>query len=101
MLVEAAPGRFFVPPYVGHRSWPGVYLDVPIDRDEIRAIVEGAYRAIAPRRLVARLDEAGPEPRLCLQDERADDQVVDRLLPRAQTDHERADDGGDQAERNR
>jgi hypothetical protein len=58
MLVEATPGRFLVPPYVGHRGWPGVYLDVPVDWDEIRAIVEGAYRAVAPRRLVARLDEA-------------------------------------------
>ncbi|HYW27659.1 MAG TPA: MmcQ/YjbR family DNA-binding protein [Terriglobales bacterium] len=56
MLVEAEPDRFFVPPYVGHRGWLGVYLDVPVDWDEIRTIVEGAYRAIAPRRLVAELD---------------------------------------------
>jgi hypothetical protein len=55
MLVEAEPDRFFVPPYVGHRGWLGVYLDVPVDWDEIRTIVEGAYRAIAPRRLVAEL----------------------------------------------
>jgi hypothetical protein len=56
MLVQAEPDRFFVPPYVGHRGWLGVYLDVPVDWDEIRSIVEGAYRAIAPRRLVAKLD---------------------------------------------
>jgi hypothetical protein len=56
MLVEAEPGRFFVPPYVGQRGWLGVYLDVPVDWDEIRSIVDGAYRAIAPRRLVAELD---------------------------------------------
>jgi len=56
MLVEAEPDRFFVPPYVGHRGWLGVYLDVPVDWDEIRTIVEGAYRASAPRRLVAELD---------------------------------------------
>ena len=56
MLVEAEPDRFFVPPYVGHRGWLGVYLDVPVDWDEIRTIVEGAYHAIAPRRLVAELD---------------------------------------------
>ena len=30
MLVEAEPDRFFVPPYVGHRGWLGVYLDVPV-----------------------------------------------------------------------
>jgi hypothetical protein len=56
MLVGAEPDRFFVPPYVGQRGWLGVYLDVPVDWDEIRSIVEGAYRAIAPRRLVAELD---------------------------------------------
>jgi hypothetical protein len=56
MLVEAEPDRFFVPPYVGHRGWLGVYLDVPVDWNEIRSIVEGAYRAVAPRRLVAELD---------------------------------------------
>jgi hypothetical protein len=55
MLVEAEPHRFFVPAYVGHRGWLGVYLDVPVDWDEIRTIVEGAYRAVAPPGLVARL----------------------------------------------
>src|SRR5262249_57316442 len=60
MLVEAEPERFFVPPYVGHRGWLGVYLDVPVDWDEIRAIVEGAYRVVAPRRLVALLDAGRP-----------------------------------------
>jgi hypothetical protein len=57
MLVEAAPDRFFVPPYVGHRGWIGVRLDVAVDWEEIAGIVEGAYRVIAPRRLVASLDE--------------------------------------------
>jgi predicted DNA-binding protein (MmcQ/YjbR family) len=48
--VEAAPDRFFVPPYVGVRGWLGVYLDVPVDWDEIGAIVEQAYRVVtAPR----------------------------------------------------
>jgi hypothetical protein len=27
-LVASAPERFFRPPYVGHRGWLGVYLDV-------------------------------------------------------------------------
>jgi hypothetical protein len=56
VLVQAEPDRFFVPAYVGHRGWLGVYLDVPVDWDEIRTIVEGAYRTVAPRGLVARLD---------------------------------------------
>lgn len=62
MLVEAEPARFFVPPYVGHRGWLGMYLDVPVDWDEIRSIVEGAYRTIAPRRLVAQLDATREGP---------------------------------------
>jgi hypothetical protein len=50
MLVEAEPDRFFVPPYVGKRGWIGVHLDVPLDWDEIATIVQGAYRAVAPKR---------------------------------------------------
>jgi hypothetical protein len=56
MLVESAPGRFYRPPYVGHRGWLGVRLDVAVDWDEIAELVEDAYRIIAPKRLVAELD---------------------------------------------
>jgi hypothetical protein len=55
--VEAQPERFFVPPYVGHRGWLGVYLDVAdIDWDEIADLVVEAYRSIAPRTLCAQID---------------------------------------------
>jgi len=54
-LVAEAPERFFRPPYVGHRGWLGVYLDVPVDWDEIADLVDDAYRVVAPARLVARL----------------------------------------------
>jgi hypothetical protein len=50
-LVESDPERFFRPPYVGSRGWLGVYLDVPIDWDELTAQLTDAYRLIAPRRL--------------------------------------------------
>jgi hypothetical protein len=57
-LVAADPGRFFRPPYVGGRGWLGVYLDVPdVDWTEIEEIVTDAYRQVAPKRLVSRLDE--------------------------------------------
>jgi hypothetical protein len=56
ILVGAAPDRFFRPRYVGHRGWLGVYLDVPVDWDEIAGIVEDAYRCVAPTRLVEQLD---------------------------------------------
>lgn len=56
-LVTADPERFFVPPYVGHRGWLGVRLDVqPIDWDQIADLVMEAYRTVAPRRLAAELD---------------------------------------------
>ncbi|GII28633.1 MmcQ/YjbR family DNA-binding protein [Planotetraspora mira] len=48
--------RFFRPPYVGHRGWLGVYVDVPQDWAEIAEIVADAYRTVAPKRLVARLE---------------------------------------------
>ena len=56
-LVSTEPDRFFRPPYVGHRGWLGVYLDVPVDWDEIAAIVTEAYRVIAPKSLSRLLDQ--------------------------------------------
>jgi predicted DNA-binding protein (MmcQ/YjbR family) len=41
---------------VGHRGWLGVYLDVPVDWDVIADVVDDAYRAVAPKKLVAELD---------------------------------------------
>lgn len=58
--VETDAERFFVPPYVGHRGWLGVRLDVDVDWDEIAAIVEDAYRLTAPKSLLAQLDERAP-----------------------------------------
>ena len=55
-LVGSDPERFFVPPYVGHRGWLGVYLDVAVDWDQIADLVADAYRVVAPKRLVAEMD---------------------------------------------
>ena len=63
--VPASPGRglrgdrFFRPPYVGHRGWLGVYLDVPVDWDEIADLVTAAYCRVAPKRLVAEVEARG------------------------------------------
>lgn len=59
-LVAAEPDRYYRPPYVGHRGWLGVYLDVPVDWDEVAEIVVDAYRMVAPKTLVAELDAGGP-----------------------------------------
>ncbi|MBS2965686.1 MmcQ/YjbR family DNA-binding protein [Actinocrinis puniceicyclus] len=58
-LIAADPLHYFRPPYVGHRGWIGVYLDVPVDWAEIGELVQEAYRTVAPARLIRRLDE-GP-----------------------------------------
>ena len=55
-LVATAPRRFFRPPYVGGRGWLGMRLDGRVDWDEVRAVCEDAYRTVAPRKLLARLD---------------------------------------------
>jgi hypothetical protein len=55
-LVAAEPGRFFRPPYVGHRGWIGVRMDGAVDWDEVAGICEEAYRSVAPKRLLQQLD---------------------------------------------
>lgn len=57
-LVETEPERFFRPPYVGHRGWIGVRLDVDVEWDEIGEIMTDAYRHVAPKKLIAQLDNA-------------------------------------------
>jgi hypothetical protein len=54
--VGSDPESYFVPPYVGGRGWLGVRLDVPVDWAEIAGIVADAYRVVAPKTLVSRLD---------------------------------------------
>ncbi|HET7028991.1 MAG TPA: MmcQ/YjbR family DNA-binding protein [Candidatus Limnocylindrales bacterium] len=49
-LVETDPGRFFRPPYVGHRGWVGVYLDVPdVDWTELASLIADAHRLVGGR----------------------------------------------------
>ena len=55
-MIEEDPARFYRPPYVGVKGWLGVRLDVDVDWDEVAAIVEDAYRLIAPKKLIALLD---------------------------------------------
>ncbi|MBA2530268.1 MAG: MmcQ/YjbR family DNA-binding protein [Euzebyales bacterium] len=54
--IRSDPERFFRPPYVGHRGWLGLRLDIAPDWDEVAAVVEEAYRCVAPSTLVRRLD---------------------------------------------
>ena len=57
VLVGADPTRFFVPPYVGHHGWVGLWLDVQLDWAEVADLIEDSYRMTAPKRLAALLDQ--------------------------------------------
>jgi hypothetical protein len=55
-LMAEDPAQFFRPPYVGHRGWVGVRIDLDPDWDEITGIVRDAYRQVAPKHLIAQLE---------------------------------------------
>ena len=63
-LVTGEPERFFKPPMSAKGTfaeWLGVFLDTSgeraVDWDEIAAILEDAFRAVAPKALIAQLDK--------------------------------------------
>lgn len=58
LMVEAAPDRFFVPPYVGPSGWVGVFLDRDVDWDELRDLLSDAWRMTAPKKLLATVTKA-------------------------------------------
>jgi hypothetical protein len=56
-LANHAPDRFHIPKYVSNLGWVGLWLDTPrIDWKEVEAILVGAYRLTAPKKLIAELD---------------------------------------------
>jgi predicted DNA-binding protein (MmcQ/YjbR family) len=55
-IVGSDPERFFVPPYVGHHGWVGVWLDIALDWELVADLVKTSYRMTAPKRLAALLD---------------------------------------------
>lgn len=55
LLVQADPERFFVPPYLGHKGWVGMWLDRRVDWKEAAELVHRSYRLIAPKKLAAKL----------------------------------------------
>jgi len=58
VLVSSDPEHFFVPPYVGHHGWVGVWLDVDVDWDMVAELVRDSYRMTAPKRLVALVEKS-------------------------------------------
>ena len=57
LLVRSDPDRFFVPPYVGPSGWIGVRLTGRPDWDLVADLLRDGYRLIAPKKLLARLDQ--------------------------------------------
>jgi hypothetical protein len=51
MLVDADPEAYYVPPYVGHRGWIGVRLDLHLPWSQIASVIEAAH---ACRRVIRR-----------------------------------------------
>ena len=56
LMLQFAPRRFFVPPYVGPSGWVGVWLDEVAQWAELEELLRDAYRLTAPKRVAARLD---------------------------------------------
>ncbi len=57
LLARTSPERYFVPPYQGTRGWVGVRLeDDRADWAEVAELVGEAYRMVAPKRLLTRLE---------------------------------------------
>ena len=48
-LIEAEPEHYFIPPYVGHRGWIGVYLDVDVDWPALEELIGNADHTLAGR----------------------------------------------------
>src|SRR5687768_9693539 len=55
-LVDADSQRFFLPPYMAHHGWIGLYLDAgTVNWDEVGSFLADGYRLTAPKRLAAML----------------------------------------------
>lgn len=57
VITNAEPERFFVPPYVGHHGWIGLWLDVEQDWGFVADLIEDSYRITAPKKLIKQLEE--------------------------------------------
>lgn len=60
-LANALPERFHIPKYLGHHGWLGLWIDLPtIDWVEVEAVLTEAYRLVAARSLIAKLESQRP-----------------------------------------
>ena len=48
--------RFYRTPYIGNRGWMSLYVDQPLDWNEIRELLLHSYRLVALKRMLKALD---------------------------------------------
>jgi len=61
LLAGASPNRFYLPAYLAARGWVALRLDVgPVDWDEVKELLTGSYRLVAPKKLAALATLANP-----------------------------------------
>lgn len=53
IMVQVAPRKFFVPPYVGPSGWVGVYLDKRVNWKEVDDLLRDSFCLVAPKRVLA------------------------------------------------
>jgi hypothetical protein len=61
LLLAEAPDWFFRPPYVGHKGWVGMRLDVDPDPKQVAALVRMAFLHVAGVRLRRLAEATGAE----------------------------------------
>jgi hypothetical protein len=53
-LVESAPGRCYLPAYIGPRGWIGLRMDLAtLNWTEVKELIHGSYIRVAPKRLAS------------------------------------------------
>jgi hypothetical protein len=60
MLIEAAPEKYYRPPYVGGAGWIGIELG-RINDEELAFHIREAWRLIAPRKLQSAIERPSAE----------------------------------------
>ena len=50
LLVSLHPDRIFIPPYVGHSGWIGIWLDGKVDWRMVGELIEGARKLAEQKR---------------------------------------------------
>lgn len=55
LLIADNPARFYRPKYLGPAGWVGVRLDDDVEWEEVRELLLGGYRTVAPKRALKAL----------------------------------------------